>query len=121
MGRTTTPGLDLPLEPPEGLRRLDHIGQQDFQGHPPLYPPVLGLQDQAHAALAQLVQDHLGLRPDHSEQPGREARLGCVLGRQEPWNRGHARYATPGTQRLDRPEFQRYRTEGKHNLRRGDR
>ena len=33
--------------------------RQHLEGHHPLHPPVLGLVDLAHAALAELVQDHV--------------------------------------------------------------
>ena len=34
-------------------------GESTFNGHQPLHPPVLGLEHQPHAALAELVEDHV--------------------------------------------------------------
>ncbi len=50
-------GLDLPLESAQSLRRLHDLGRQDLQGDQPFHPPVLGLEHQSHAALAELVED----------------------------------------------------------------
>ena len=51
--------LDLALEPPQQFGRPDDLGREDFQGDQPFHPPMLGLQHQPHAALAELVQDHV--------------------------------------------------------------
>jgi len=49
--------FDLTLEPSQSLRRLGHLGREHLQRHQPFHPPVLGLEDQPHPALAELVEN----------------------------------------------------------------
>ncbi len=51
--------LDFPLEPCHGGAIAGERGGEDLQGHHASQPPVSSLEDHAHAADAQLVEDQV--------------------------------------------------------------
>jgi hypothetical protein len=52
-------GLHLAIEAIDSLRRSHRGRGKHFDGHHPVHAPMQGLDDHAHAALAQLVENHI--------------------------------------------------------------
>ncbi len=69
----------LAVEPLDGPGLLHGRRGEDLDGHRAFHPPVLGLQDHAHAACTQLVQDDV-LAEDQPLGLALVDRLDLVLG-----------------------------------------